>query len=73
MTGSDPLSSDDEEKMRFELETEFNALLEQYRRRFGQEPDWWVLGSSDDRAREIREAIETGKPIELNIPPGSVA
>ena len=50
-------------------ELEFKALVQAYVQRFGKEPDWWVLGPSDDRAHDIREAIRTGHPIVLDIPP----
>lgn len=64
---------DDDDSIQRREQAEFMELVEQYRQRFGDEPDWWVLGPSEDRAHDIREAIRTGQPIVLNIPPGSVA
>jgi hypothetical protein len=73
MSGLHRNSDDPDEAIKIAKEAEFTALVQQYFQLFGQEPDWWVLGPSEDRARDIREAIRTGKPIVLNIPPDSVA
>jgi hypothetical protein len=73
MSGLSENSNESEEAVRSAKEAEFEALIEQYRQRFGEDPDWWVLGPSEDKARDIREAIRTGQPIVLNIPDDSVA
>lgn len=64
------LPEDEESGLESRELVEFKALVVQYRQRFGTEPDSWVLGPSDNRARDIRDAIRSGKPIVLNIPPG---
>lgn len=73
MTTTEQWPEDDEDAQDRAEELEFKALVDAYVQRFGKEPDWWVLGPSDDRAHDIREAIRTGQPIVLNIPPGCEA
>lgn len=71
MTDAKPIPDDDDGPEPPEV-AELKALVEQYRQRFGKDPNWWALHTSgdDDHAHQLREAIRTGQPIELNLPPG---
>lgn len=73
MTDQQPFPEDDESRSEPPELVELKTLVEQYVQCFGTEPSWWVLGSSDDKARDIRDAIQTGVPMRENIPPGCVA
>lgn len=65
---SNPQHEPDDEPERPE-----KALLEQYRRKFGKDPEFFATSMMTDPVKALREAIRTGTPIELNIPPGADA
>jgi hypothetical protein len=66
------LPEDDESDQPDPEQTELKALFEEYERRFGEGPDMWALGC-ENQAEQLREAIRTGQPIKLDIPPDCVA
>ena len=69
-----PLPEDDENAPEPPEVVELKALIEQYREHFGEEPDWWALYTSPfDKDGQLREAIRTGQPIKLHLPPGCEA
>ncbi len=74
VNGYVPCREHDEDESEPPEVLELKELLEQYRAHFHEEPDLWALLTSPfDKADQLREAIRTGQPIVLDIPPGCEA